>query len=107
MMELRVVRASSEHADTAITQHKDTSFDPRISNVALQSNECPKGLSATLFGETLSLEQKELKVRMSLFLFCCERQGDKKLFGKCHSVNHLFHFCIFCAICVLKNKLFP
>lgn len=38
-MGLRDVRASSEHPDTAITQDKDTSFDPRISNVALQSNQ--------------------------------------------------------------------
>lgn len=92
MMELRGVRASSEHADTAVTQHKDTSFDPRISNVALQSNESPKGLSASLFGETLSLEQEELKVRMPLFLLCCERQGDKKLLENAVQLTTYFIF---------------
>ena len=57
------------------TQDKNTSFDPRISNVALQSNQSHRGLSASLFGETLPLEQEELKGRMSLFLLYCERQG--------------------------------
>lgn len=62
------VRASSEPANTAITQDKDTSSDPRISNVALQSNQSPRGLSASVFGEILPLGQKDLKGRTSLFL---------------------------------------
>lgn len=67
-MVLRDVKASSEPANTTVTQDKDTSSDPRISNVALQSNQSPRGLSASVFGETLPLGQKDLKGRMSLFL---------------------------------------
>lgn len=91
---------------TALTQDKDTSFDPGVSNVMLQSNQSPRAPSGSQAGEALPLEQEELEGRMSLLL-CCEKQGDKKLLENATCLTTYLIFCTFCTSWLLKYKLFP
>lgn len=44
---------------TALTQDKDSSVDPRVSNVILQSTQSPRAPSASQAGEAWPLEQEE------------------------------------------------
>lgn len=72
----------------------------------LQSNQNPRGPSASQSGEALPLEQEELEGRMSLLLYC-EKQGDEKLEEKAAWLTTYLIFCIFCPSWLLKYELFP